>query len=272
MGLCITNDFLHKYLLKAILHAALHDREIIEGVSTKERVVCISFDCDVDNDMEGVPSLLDVLRSAEINSSFAVVGKLVNKYPVIVDEILEKGHEIVNHSFSHPENFGSISPNQMEEEIQSFQTFMINEFGYRPRGFRAPHLMRKYNGALFRILKKERLYDSSYVGRGISKIDDVPEVALTSCPEHNQVCFDCWHHFQLPFVRSSLKKYFALWGHLLRKESIINVYFDPGVISCSFLEHVIEMSKEAGFDFRRMKDVVSEPFDSTIEGKREQAQ
>jgi len=254
MGLRITNDFLHKYVLKATLPVALHNRYIVEGASTEERIVCISFDCDVDEDMERVPSLLDVLRDEKIHISFAIVGNLANKYPIRVKEILEKGHEIVNHSFSHPKNFGSIGCNQMEKEIRSFQTFMISEFGYRPEGFRAPHLMRKYSRILFRILKEEGLYDSSYVGRGILKIDDVVEVALTSCPEHYQVCFDYWHHFQLPLLKSSFNKFFNLWELLLSEEYFINVFLDSNLISDAFLKEMIRRVSE-DFKFLRLKDI-----------------
>ena len=254
MGLCITNDFLHKYLLKAILPVVLHGRMIVKGMPTEERIVCISFECDIDEDMERIPSLLDVLKNEEIHSSFAVVGNLANKYPFIVKEILEKGHEIVNHSFSHPENFGSIGSTKMKEEIESFQKLIVSDFHCRPEGFRAPHLIRKYNGALFRILKEEGLFDSSYVGHGILKIDDVVEVALTSCPDHHQVCFDYWHHFQLPLLKSSFSKFLNLWELLLKKEYFINVFLDPNVLSDVFLKEMIQRVGE-DFKFLRLKDV-----------------
>lgn len=254
MRLCIANDFLHKYVLKAILPMVLHGRKIVEGTSTEERIVCISFDCDLDEDMERIPSLLDVLKNEEIHSSFPIVGNLANKYPIIINEILEKGHEIVNHSFSHPKSFGSIDSTKMKEEIESFQKLMISDFDYRPEGFRAPHLMRKYSRVLFRILKEEGLYDSSYVGRGIVKIDDVIEVALTSCPEHHQVCFDYWHHFQLPLLKSSFNKFLNLWELLLSKECLINVFLDPNLISDVFLKEMIRRVGE-DFKFRKLKDV-----------------
>ena len=257
MGPSITNDFLHKYLLKAILPLALHNRYIVEGASTEERIVCISFDCDVDEDMERIPSLLDLLKNEEIHSSFAVVGNLANKYPIILKEILEKGHEIVNHSFSHPENFGSISSTKMKKEIEFFQKLMISDFDYKPEGFRAPHLMRKYSRALFRILKEEGLYDSSYIGHGILKIDDVVEVALTSCLDHPQVCFDYWHHFQLPFLQSSFQKFLSLWELLLRKEYLVNVFLDPSFVSAEFLGEMFQRAHLRGFRFFQLKNIAS---------------
>jgi len=255
MGFCITNDFLHKYVLKAILPVALHNRYIVEGASTEERIVCISFDCDLDADIERVPLLLDLLKKEQIRSTFAVVGGLVTKYPVVIKEILDKGHEIMNHTFSHPDNFGSIDSKQMGKEIGSFQNLLVSECGYRPRGFRAPHLMRKYDVDLFCVLKEEELYDSSYVGRGIKRIDGTVEVALTSCPEHPQVCFDYWHHFQLPMLKSSYTMFLTLWRLLLDREQLINVYFDPNIVSEVFFEDVISQVSDA-FTFLKLEEIV----------------
>jgi hypothetical protein len=131
---------------------------------------------------------------------------------------------------------------------------MISEFGYRPEGFRAPHLMRKYSKTLFRILKEEGLYDSSYVGHGILKIDDVVEVTLTSCPDHPQVCFDYWHHFQLPLLKCSFKKFLNLWELLFSKRYLVNVFLDPNLIPEVFLKEMIDRVSE-DFEFLKLKDI-----------------
>jgi len=233
----------------------LHDRFIVAGESTRRRVICISFDCEVDEDIGRIPSLLDELRNEGIQSSFAISGNHANKYSAIIKEILEKGHEIINHSFSHPKNFGSINENQMKKEIESFQTLMVDRFRYTPKGFRAPHLMRKYSRTLFNILKERGLYDSSYVGRGISKIDGVVELPLTPCPEHPQVCFDYWHHFQLPIIKSSFKNFFNLWELLLNREPFINIFLDPQFVSDSFLNEMVQRVHH-DFKFLRLYDVV----------------
>lgn len=254
MGFHITRDFFHKYFLKTTLPIVLHNRFIVAGESIERRVVCISFDCEVDEDMERIPSLLDELKNKGIQTSFAISGNHANKYSVIIKEILEKGHEIINHSFSHPKNFGVIDENQMKKEIGSFQTLMMNRFRYTPAGFRSPHLMRKYRRAFFCILKENGLYDSSYVGFGISKIDGVVELPLTSCPDHPQVCFDYWHHFQLPIVKSSLTKFLDLWELLLNKEPLINIFFDPQHVSDSFLNEIFRRVHE-DFKFLRLCDI-----------------
>lgn len=255
MNFQLTNDFLHKCLLRMVLPVALQGRTIIRGTWTGEKIVCISFDCDTPEDMERIPTLLDQLRDENIPSTFALVGRLVNQYPMIVQEIIEKGHEILNHSFSHPENFKSIDANRMKTEISHFQELMIKEFDYRPKGFRAPHLMRKYNDSFFRILREAELYDTSYVGHGVSNIDNVIEVPLTSCPAHPQICFDYKHHFQLPFIRASRDRYFQRWELLLKEASLVNIFLDPHLVIKPFLERMIKPGKETSV-FLQTEEVV----------------
>jgi peptidoglycan/xylan/chitin deacetylase (PgdA/CDA1 family) len=256
MNFSITNYMLHKIALKAILPLALPDRYIAKGESTKDKIVCISFDCDLDADMERIPSLLDLLQEKNIHTSFASVGNLAIKHSTAIKELLKKKHEIVNHSFNHPHDFKILEYNKMKMEIQSFQNQFVNEFNYKPKGFRSPHLMRKYSGDLFRILKQEQLYDSSYVGHGIAMINDTYEVALTPCPEHHKLCFDYWHHFQLPLLKSTSETFFRLWRILLDTEHLVNIYMDPHTVQDTFLDRIITIAADKNFKFLKMEDIV----------------
>jgi len=252
----VTSDLLHRYLLKAVLFLALRNRFTVKGTWRGERIVCVSFDCDTGKDMERIPSLLDKLEDMSVPSSFALVGDLARSHPETVKEVARKRHEIVNHTFSHPESIHPLSSADLKKEIESFQDFMMNAFCVRPQGFRAPHLMRTYNRDLFDLLKESQLYDSSYVGRGVSIIDGSVEIPLTLCPDHSLVCFDYWHHFQLPFVKCSLGRFMSLWDDLLTKESFVNVYLDPHLVSDPFLEGVFKAVPD-GFEFCRMADVAA---------------
>jgi peptidoglycan/xylan/chitin deacetylase (PgdA/CDA1 family) len=249
----VTNDFLHKYFLKALLPFVLYDRYVVNGTWNEERAVCISFDCDTDQDMISVPSLLTTLRDMGIRCSFALVGTLASNYPDVVKEIARNGCEIVNHTFSHPKDLNSVDNETLIHEVEFFQNLLTEKFDYRPEGFRAPHLLRTYNKYLFRVLQQHGLYDSSYVGSGASTVNGIIEVPLTSCPEHPQLCFDYWHHFQIP-VRSSSEKFLQLWESLLTNESLVNIYLDPHLTSKFFLEDVVTRVP-SNFTFLQMKDI-----------------
>jgi hypothetical protein len=234
----------------------LHDRFVVRGARTGRGLVCISFDCENDEDMKRVPSLLGALKEANIITSFALRGDIVNQRPDLTRKILSEGHEIMNHTFSHPPRFSIVGEQTMRREVESFQQLMRKKFGYTPKGFRAPHLMRRYDKNLFRILQQNGLYDSSYVGTGVSVIDGVIEVPLTSCPDHPFVCFDYWHHFQLPVLRSSMKEFLDVWDKLLRTEQIVNIFLDPRLTPANLLLEMIRrvpMSHE----FMRIRDAAN---------------
>jgi peptidoglycan/xylan/chitin deacetylase (PgdA/CDA1 family) len=230
---------LHKHVLKGILPLVLHDRFIVRGARGGRGLVCISFDCENDEDMNRLPSILGALKEANITTSFALRGDIVNQRPDLTRRILSEGHEIMNHTFSHPPKFSLLEEQVMRREVESFQEFMTTKFRYTPEGFRAPHLMRRYDKRLFRILQQNGLYDSSYVGAGVSVIDGVIEIPLTSCPDHPSVCFDYWHHFQLPLIASSFEQFLKLWEHVLDGEQLVNIFLDPRLVSDSFLHEML---------------------------------
>jgi peptidoglycan/xylan/chitin deacetylase (PgdA/CDA1 family) len=251
----IRNNHSHKFLLKAVFPLLLHDRFLIAGQEVGRAVVCISFDCESNDDMNRVPSLLATLDENKVTTSFAVRGDLAREHPQIIKDILKSNHEIVNHSFSHPPNFRSLGADQMRSEIESFQQHMTDNFHYKPVGFRAPHLMRRYNSDFFRILADNQLYDSSHVGMGIAQIDGVPEIPLTSCPDHTLVCFDYWHHFEIPLLRASLDGFLRVWERLFRTTRLVNVYLDPKFASDVIIgEMVKRVPKE--YAFLRMQDIL----------------
>ncbi len=49
------------------------------------------------------PRLLDMLKERKIHATFFVIGKNAAEYPDIMKRIVADGHEIANHSWSHPE-------------------------------------------------------------------------------------------------------------------------------------------------------------------------
>jgi len=249
----MTNDHLHNYLWRVLLPIRMYGRFIVNGTWNGDRTLCMTFDCDKGDDMEAVPRLLSLLREESIPSGFALYGRLANRYPKVVEEILRSGHEIINHSFSHV-SFRSLEFDQMKGEIMSFQEQMNEGFAYAVRGFRAPHLMWKYNHSLFRLLRENALYDSSYVGSGVAIINGTVEIPLTACPQHPQVCFDFSHHFEFPLVRSSFGNYLRLWQRLLRNNYFVNIYLDPRLVMDGSLEKILRRIPK-GWQFEKLGNV-----------------
>ena len=68
-------------------------------MSHKEKAVYITFD---DGPIpEATPFILDTLDEYGIKATFFVVGDNVKKHPKLLQKILEKGHQVGNHTFNH---------------------------------------------------------------------------------------------------------------------------------------------------------------------------
>lgn len=63
------------------------------------------------------PAILDALKAAGVHSTFFLTGQFVDTYPELVRRMAEEGHELANHSNTHPE-FPKISQEAARHEIE----------------------------------------------------------------------------------------------------------------------------------------------------------
>ncbi len=89
---------------------------------------------------EAVKRFLDIFRKNSIKATFFVVGSdaLIPEHARIIKQITEEGHEIANHSMSHPLNFSSLGEEIIRDEIKKSHEILERLSGKRVRGFRAP--------------------------------------------------------------------------------------------------------------------------------------
>lgn len=83
------------------------------------------------------PEILDILNEYGIKATFFVVGKNAQQYPEIVLEEYNKGHEIGNHTYSHP-NLRGLSAKRISDEITKTQEILSKITGKSPALFRPP--------------------------------------------------------------------------------------------------------------------------------------
>jgi peptidoglycan-N-acetylglucosamine deacetylase len=91
-----------------------HKDMSIHSVETKEKKIAISFDAAYGNQF--TDEILNILDKNKIKATFFLVGNWVDKYPDKVKIIYDKGHEIGNHSTSHP-YFTQLDEIKIKEEI-----------------------------------------------------------------------------------------------------------------------------------------------------------
>ncbi len=101
-----------------------------------EKVISISFDAAWGNEDTG--KLIEILDKYKVKTTFFVVGSWVDKYPESVKQLSDAGHEIMNHSNSHP-HMTSLSKEQMIEEVKKCDDKIKKITGKKPHLFRAPY-------------------------------------------------------------------------------------------------------------------------------------
>jgi peptidoglycan-N-acetylglucosamine deacetylase len=104
------------------------------GASKKQ--IAISFDDGPDPDW--TPKMLDVLKEYHAPATFFVIGNMASRYPSILKRMYREGHEIGNHSFTHP-NVDDISKRTMELELNATERLFEAKLGVKPLYFRPPY-------------------------------------------------------------------------------------------------------------------------------------
>ena len=86
---------------------------------------------------EKTEALLAVLRDAHVPATFFVVGKMADRYPQVVRDIAKDGHELANHTYSHP-NMSRISDAQVISELKQTRDVVQRLTGQDTHLFRPP--------------------------------------------------------------------------------------------------------------------------------------
>ena len=131
--------------------AAVTTRELpVYNVDTKEKVVAISFDAAWGRaNTEGI---LDILDRYGVKTTFFLVGFWAEAHPDLVKELVSRGHEIGNHSSTHP-HMAKQSPSQIREELRKTSDLVKSITGQPTTLFRPPY--GEYNDAVVRVSREE---------------------------------------------------------------------------------------------------------------------
>ena len=104
--------------------------------SRDEKIVALTFD-DGPHPKE-THEILDVLDKYNVKATFFVVGKHANWYSEPLIRAAKEGHEIGNHTFSHP-NITNLSINDLKKEIKTCEETVVKLTGKKPTLFRPPY-------------------------------------------------------------------------------------------------------------------------------------
>lgn len=103
--------------------------------SASRKQVALTFD-DGPNPAK-TPALLDALDEAHAPATFFVVGSRAEQAPDLLRRMMERGDEVENHSYTHP-NMNLVIPSVAEEEMVRTSVLIQAMTGHTPRFFRPP--------------------------------------------------------------------------------------------------------------------------------------
>lgn len=90
-------------------------------------------------DPQDTPRLLELLDTHGVKAVFFMIGEKVRAHPELAREVIRRGHEIGNHTMSHPQaSFWAAGPGRTRREIVDCQEIIREVTGVTPKLFRAP--------------------------------------------------------------------------------------------------------------------------------------
>ncbi|MFC1753081.1 polysaccharide deacetylase family protein [Thermoproteota archaeon] len=142
-------------------------------------IVLLSFDVEpVDGD-KNVVAVLDMLNSTDTKATFFFTGMYAEKYPEIIRQTNEQGHEIACHGYSH-KRFTKMNDSEKKDEIKRCKKIISDITNTTPEGFRAPY--NRIDKETYYILGEEFHYDATQISGSVLIYPEpnMPEVKISS--------------------------------------------------------------------------------------------
>ena len=122
----------------------------VYSVDRSDKKIALTIDAAWQDDK--TPFILETLDKYGIKATFFLCGFWVEEHPDMVRRIAEAGHEIGNHSMTHP-HMSKLTAAQIREELAKFEAAAEPILGRRTVLFRAPY--GEYNDNVIKTLREE---------------------------------------------------------------------------------------------------------------------
>ena len=108
----------------------------IDQIGAAPNKIVLSFDDGPDR--RWTPKILDILREKKVPAVFFVIGSEANQAPDLLRREYNEGHEIGNHTFTHPK-FDEITPTEVRWQLNLTQRLIESTLGVKSILFRPPY-------------------------------------------------------------------------------------------------------------------------------------
>lgn len=103
---CLSYCFFHQYFFS---------QKILYQIDPDRPMIALTFDDGPHSHY--TPQLLKLLNKEQVPATFFVTGQNIQRYPLLIKNMAASGHELANHTFSHPD-LTTISANDIQYQIR----------------------------------------------------------------------------------------------------------------------------------------------------------
>ena len=101
-----------------------------------EKVIYLTFDAGYENGY--TPAILDALKKHNVKAAFFVVGNYIESCPELVKRMVDEGHIVGNHTYSHPDMSKISDLESFRKEIESLEECYRQATGQEMQKFYRP--------------------------------------------------------------------------------------------------------------------------------------
>jgi len=128
------------------------------------------------------PAILDLLAARGVKATFFVIGEKADRYPELIRRIVAEGHQLGNHTFSHPQGtFWCLGPMRTFKEISRCQKSIEAITGSAPEIFRAP--VGHHNFFVHPVLRRFSMRLIGWNSRGLDGVEKDSAVVVKRLQE-----------------------------------------------------------------------------------------
>ncbi len=174
---------------------------VVDEYGAKDpKKIAITFDDGPD--ATWTPKILDVLKSRSAPATFFLIGSEAEKYPRLMERIYDEGHEIGNHTWTHPD-VSNISVQYLKSvELNLTEMLFASRLGVKTIFFRPPYSIDQEPDTADQVRPLEITQDLGYLtigdkldpndwrepGRSAKEIEDDVLNHLPPCKPNDQRC------------------------------------------------------------------------------------
>ncbi|CRK10172.1 hypothetical protein BN1723_017186, partial [Verticillium longisporum] len=114
---------------------------VVMSQCSRPGVLALAYD---DGPYQYTSELVDLLDAAGAKATFFWTGTLygcIYDHAPAVQKAFASGHQVASHTWTHPNTFGSMTPEQLTGEMDRLDDALVNILGVKPQYMRPPYLM-----------------------------------------------------------------------------------------------------------------------------------